>query len=479
MINQLSRNLIRVLCVVLYGVLQTSVVKSSTPCKGFEESVGNSAIECGTIQVPENHDKPDGKKITISYVVLKAKNQTLSSYPMMYFSGGPGGRTLTENSILHWVKSPIGEERDIILFDQRGIGYSSALPNMNNEIFNILVQDVAQENELDLMRRVIADTGQKIRQQGIYLENYNSFQSAADVGIIMNHLGYEKYNLYATSYGTRLARVVQDQFPEMINSVIHNSPSPMNDDFLQTRLAGYSLAMERIFEFCGTDEECSEAYPKLKEAYFSIFKILKEKPLAVPFGEGVFIVNPQDVIYLLRRASYSSHSRTLVPQLIQALVDGKGEVLVQIIGFESMIKNFMNFSMMLSVERFESFDPAYDSEQIAGSYDKYPLLPVKMGVLDAFYQAGMAWHDGSVAAKDRGFKASGVPTLIMSNYFDSATPPENGYIFKESIPNALLLILDEGGHGGGNEECRNKVMADFMNKPNDSLNVACLLLYKE
>jgi len=479
MIDQLSRNIIRALCVVLYGALQTSVAESSTPCQDFKDSIDRSAIECGTVQVPENHNKPDGKKITISYVLLKAKNQTLSPYPMMYFSGGPGGRTLTENSILHWMKSPIGEERDIILFDQRGVGYSSALPNMNNEIFNILVQDVAQENELDLMRRVIADTGQKIRQQGIRLENYNSFQNAADVGVIMNHLGYEKYNLYATSYGTRLARVVQDQFPEIINSVIHNSPSPMKHDFLQTRLAGYSLAMERIFEFCRTDEECSEAYPKLKETYFSIFKILKEKPLVVPFRERVFIVNPHDAIYLLRRASYSSHSRTLVPQLIRALVDGKGEALAQIIGVESMIKNFMNFSMMLSVERFESFNPAYGAEHIASSYDKYPLLPVKMGVLDAFYQAGMSWHDGSVAAEDRLFKPSEVPTLIMSNYYDPATPPENGYIFKEGIPGAFLLILDEGGHGGGNEKCRNKVMADFMDNPNDSPNVSCLLLYKK
>ncbi|WP_339865029.1 alpha/beta hydrolase [Paremcibacter congregatus] len=484
MTEQLSRNLIRMMSAVVsfYICLVSQGLASapSTPCQDFEESIKGSAMECGTIQVPENHGEPEGKEITISYVVLKAKNQASTSYPMMYFSGGPGGKTLTGNSLQQWLKSPIRDERDIILFDQRGIGYSSALPNMNGEIFEILAQDVSQEAEHYLMQNVMVNVQQKIQQQGIHLENYNSFQNAADAGMIMRHLGYEKYNLYATSYGTRLARVVQDQFPEMINSVIHNSPSPMTHDFLQARLVGYSLAMERIFNFCAADKDCRENYPGLKETYFSIFRILKEKPLAVPFGEGVFVINPQDVIYLLRRASYSSRSRTLVPQLITALVDeGKGEALDQIIGFEFMIKDFMNFSMMLSVERFETFDQAHNSEYIAASYDKHPLLPVKMGLLDAFYQAGMSWHNGSVAAEDRIFKISEVPTLIMSNYFDPATPPENSHIFKERIPNALLLILDEGGHGGGNEKCRNKVMTEFMNKPKDKPDISCLVIYPE
>ena len=42
--------------------------------------------------------------------------------------------------------------------------------------------------------------------------SYNSYQNAMDVGMLMDHLGYEKYNINGTSYGTRLARIVADMF---------------------------------------------------------------------------------------------------------------------------------------------------------------------------------------------------------------------------------------------------------------------------
>jgi hypothetical protein len=49
----------------------------------------------------------------------------------------------------------------------------------------------------------------------------------------------------------------------------------------------------------------------------------------------------------------------------------------------------------------------------------------------------------------------------------------------ENLSKGKLLILDEGGHGGGNRECKNQVMIDFMNNPNVQLNTSCLNIYLE
>ena len=74
---------------------------------------------------------------------------------------------------------------------------------------------------------------------------------------------------------------------------------------------------------------------------------------------------------------------------------------------------------------------------------------------------------------------SDIPTLIFVNRFDPVTPPKNGVLFQENLANATLLILDEGGHGGGNEVCKDLVMINFMNNPNAKLDVSCLNLYAE
>ena len=107
------------------------------------------------------------------------------------------------------------------------------------------------------------------------------------------------------------------------------------------------------------------------------------------------------------------------------------------------------------------------------------MLPVKLGFFDAFYQAGMNWHENSLPLADRKFKDSDIPTLIFVNQYDPVTPPENGYLFLENLSNGTLLVLDEGGHASGNPECKDQVIIDFINNPNRDQKTACLKLYKK
>ncbi|MFC2087794.1 alpha/beta fold hydrolase [Bacteroidota bacterium] len=437
-------------------------------------------VQAGAILVPENHDDPDGKKIQITYIVLKAKDANSTAFPLIFFSGGPGENTISQGMVNFALDDPTRDERDIILFDQRGIGYSSALPDMSLSSFDIMTRNTTEKEELALMTQLILEYKKDCEVQNINPEYYNTMQNAKDVGMLFKHLGYEKYNLWGGSYGTRLARVVQDMFPEYINSSVLDSPAPLSGDFLLNRLDSYSLALSRIFEYCENDPNCKSQYPKLKEDYFKAISILKRKPLKVSMNDSLDVyINAQDGIYLLRRLLYQSNSREKAPELIKAYIEGGGQVISEILKHENQLTRGLNLSMLLSVEKYENFNPANTAQVIEEHYKKYPLIPVKMGFFDAFYQAGMNWHTSSLPMEDRKFQDSDVPTLIFVNQFDPVTPPKNGYLFKENLSNGTLLILDEGGHGGVNQECKGKVIIDFMNDPNGKLNISCLNLYKK
>lgn len=58
-----------------------------------------------------------------------------------------------------------------------------------------------------------------------------------------------------------------------------------------------------------------------------------------------------------------------------------------------------------------------------------------------------------------------VPTLIMVGKHDQLTPPRTVEKLESEIPNAKLLILDEGGHGLYWEvpDSFNKAVLDFLN----------------
>ena len=465
---------------LVYGCQQVNDTTSSVVAHGIEWFSDQNDVNAGAILVPENHDDPEGRKIQITYLVIKARDTTSAAFPVIYFTGGPGGNSIDEGAIEFFKNQPINNEHDIILFDQRGIGYSSALPDMAYGSWDVMAADANEEEELILMSSLIEEYKKKCSDQNIGLEFYNTHQNAKDVGMLFKHLGYEKYNLQGGSYGTRLGRVVQDKFPEYVNSSVLDSPAPLSGDFLLDRFDSYSLSLGRIFEYCDGNPECKNDYPNLKDEYFKAIAQLQEKPLSIKMNDSVTVhINAQDGIYLLRRLLYQGDSRERAPKLIRAFLEGTGEVIDQVLEIETGMTEGLNLSMLLSVEKYEMFNPANTAAVINEHYEKYPLIPVKLGFFDAFYQAGVNWHSASLPMEDRGFQNSDIPTLILVNKYDPVTPPKNGYLFKETLSNATLLVLDEGGHGGGNRECKASVILEFMDNPTGTLDTSCLNIFDE
>jgi pimeloyl-ACP methyl ester carboxylesterase len=297
---------------------------------------------------------------------------------------------------------------------------------------------------------------------------------------LFEHLGYPKYNLFGGSYGTRLARVVQDLFPAFVNSSVLDSPSPLSTDFLISRLDSYSLALERILAYCDNTPECQTEYPRLKEDYFKALKRLKRDPLEVRFSDSeVFWVNEQDGIYLLRRLLYMDGARERAPRLIRAFLDGNPEPVKEVLKYEYALTEGINMSMLLSVERYENFRPENTPAAIEEHYRQLPLLPLPMGFFDAFYRAGQGWHEAILPLSERSFRPSAIPTLIFANRYDPVTPPEYGNLFMETLSKGQLLILDESGHGAGNQDCKDRVMAAFMDDPEGALDTSCLNIFRE
>ncbi len=79
-------------------------------------------VECGYLTVPENRRDPNSPLIDLAVAIVKSENEG-AQIPLIYLEGGPGGSAL--DGIELWLDTPIGFERDIILIDQRGTGYSN------------------------------------------------------------------------------------------------------------------------------------------------------------------------------------------------------------------------------------------------------------------------------------------------------------------------------------------------------------------
>ena len=91
-----------------------------TPCtlaKGTESLMAY----CGTLQVPENHDAPNGRKITLAISWLPANGEAEPD-PIFMLAGGPGQAARGSFPMVAGAFSEARKKRHIILLDQRGTG---------------------------------------------------------------------------------------------------------------------------------------------------------------------------------------------------------------------------------------------------------------------------------------------------------------------------------------------------------------------
>ena len=444
-------------------------------CSFLGDVSDTTRLVCGSIRVPENHDKPDGRQISIAYVILKSEDSDTEQYPMIYFTGGPGGQALL--NVQGQLDNPILKTRDIIRFDQRGIGKSSPLPDLTSKLYGLFPEDLTSDEERERIGRLVRELRQTCDEEGIEIEMYNTFQNARDVGMLMDHLGYDKYNLRGGSYGTRIARVVADYFPERIHTAIYDSPAPHRNDYLLTRLEDYSVSLRKVLDYCQAVPECNEQYPDLEAAYFEVLDRLSREPVEAEFAGRPFVLNPQDAIFFLRYELYKNDSRSLVPKFIAALRTEDLDWINQVIDSRGMSTS--NYAMFLACENYEEYDHGITSEVVAQKYGELELLPYELPIFTSLYLNSSDFLKSYASKEMKEYRVSDIPSLIFINQFDPVTPPENAAIFQSKMIDSRAFVIDEGGHGGGDMECKRKIMDAFMTSPDVELDTKCLKLYEE
>ena len=91
--------------------------------------VDGQQVNCGYVSVPENRNVNDGRKVKLALAIFKApqSRNTPDPDPVLRLDGGPGGPSLD-----NWASSVTAAnyktfifDHDLIMFDQRGTGYST------------------------------------------------------------------------------------------------------------------------------------------------------------------------------------------------------------------------------------------------------------------------------------------------------------------------------------------------------------------
>jgi pimeloyl-ACP methyl ester carboxylesterase len=172
------------------------------------------AAQCGTLEVPENRNKPGGRKISLAIAILPANTLNPRSDPLFILAGGPG-QAASYLGPFAAALTGVRKDRDIVLVDQRGTGRSSPL-----QCAAFKADDSADATlELDQLPRA-ARCVKELAEAGADAAQYTTAAWIADLDAVRNALGYAKVNLWGGSYGTRVALEYLRAYPARVRSVV-------------------------------------------------------------------------------------------------------------------------------------------------------------------------------------------------------------------------------------------------------------------
>jgi len=232
-----------------------------------EYFLGEPSVECGQVTVPADWTEPDGGTVKIAVYRIPSTNNSPAADPVVFLAGGPGGSGVNSvNDFSVGKASYLRDRSDILVVDQRGTGYSDPALYCS-EIFTTPSPAGYQDDEIRTqhyqeMHQACVD---RLAGEGVDLADYNSTYTALDFDAVRMALGYEEWNLYGVSYGTRLALTLMREKPEHIRSVVLDSVIPVEINGMSEGDYPYYWAIEQIAVNCAADDDCTDKVGNIKE----------------------------------------------------------------------------------------------------------------------------------------------------------------------------------------------------------------------
>jgi pimeloyl-ACP methyl ester carboxylesterase len=460
----------------LWGQWPSSALAATAPLLALHEcriehplKVSSIPARCGTWRVPLDREHP-GASIDLNVAVVPALNRRSTAAPMFLLAGGPGQGAVQVYVSVAGAFARINRNHAIVLLDQRGTGKSNPLTCEYPEDW------LAPPDPIPALRKA---TGECLAKLGASARFFTTSIAVRDLDEVRAALGYAQIDLYAGSYGTRVAQLYMRRYPSHTHAVILDGVTyPEQALGVQTPQDG-ERSLNLIVARCQQAKDCADAYPELRQdldgllRQFGPDKVMisiddpdSGLPKQIEFNHNLLGV-------ALRLLSYSSMQASLLPTLIHQAAHGNlaplaAQAIMGVRQVGDQIANGMQYSVLCSED-----EPFYD----AANMDRAAMLKTYQGTeqVDGVREICKLWPKGPVDADLHSPLHSDIPTLLLSGEADPVTPPDDAERAAQGLTRHRHVIVKDEGHGQLAIACMPRLMAAFLDSPQpEKLDVTCL-----
>jgi pimeloyl-ACP methyl ester carboxylesterase len=394
---------------------------------------------CGVFEIPENRDRPNGRRLPIHVVVIPATSGSSLKDPIVPLNGGPGEATISTAAAYAERFATLLRDRDLVLIDQRGTGLSAPLQ------CNLYSADEAATNLRDFFPVTAVKRCQAALLPRADLTQYSYRHFAHDIEYVRRALGYGPLNLYAGSYGTRAAQFYLRAYPQSVRTAYLGSVVPLDVTIPLPLAKAAQEALEKTFTACDSDADCHAAFPDLQEEFRAILARLDSGSVIVPVPgrDEKATLDRGRFVEWVRSRLYRPSSASMLPWVIHRAYLGDWSPVVEgILSGAQERDSAASFGLFFSITCND--DIAFLREA--------DIVPATQGTFLGDYRvrqqqaACRDWPKVSIPPDYRTPVVSSVPTLFVSGDSDPATPLWFTTRVATGFSNRTEIVVGGQGH---------------------------------
>ena len=444
-----------------------------SPCSG----VGSGSFDCTTVTAPLDWNDPSVGTIDLA-VIRRAATNGDAIGSLLTNPGGPGasGYDLIAKSASYAVGSALSDAYDVIGFDPRGVGRSTAVrcfdgAQMDSYLFDIprsMRGTDAWRTELTGRNKAFAAACDA--NSGGILPYITTDNAARDMDLLRAVLGDAKLNYLGYSYGTFLGATYAKLFPERVGRLVLDGaidPSVSGLDVGTTQAIGFESALRAYMADCLAGSSCpfSGTTDQAMAGLATLLANVDARPLKASDGR---LLGADSLMTAIVAALYSQDSWSFLTSALSDALSGKADTAFRLTDFYYARDGAGMYSDN-STEAFRAYNCMdYPVDTSQADKDAATALIAQKAPTIAPYWDGVdpceTWPYPPTGVRERITADGAAPIVVVGTTNDPATPYAWSVSLAQQLSSGVLVTREGEGHTGYNKgnSCVDAAVEDYL-----------------
>jgi pimeloyl-ACP methyl ester carboxylesterase len=434
-------------------------------------------LKTGYLVVPERRFPEKGHRaIRLPFIIMKSRSSAPRLDPVLTTAGGPGGSTLARARSRQ--RNPLLEERDVILFEQRGTRFAKPAllaPKIDASLRSGWGTRLNGEPDPEQVARAMAETLHEYEEQGIDLAGYTTKESASDICDLRRLLGIDSWNLYGYSYSTKLMLTILRDNPEGVRAVVLDSILPLEANWDEEAPANILDTLQQVLTSALEDEVLGKRIDGLEERLFIFLAQANLQPVEIecknPLAAGENLTLRLDAAGVMNCIYAGLEDSSVIPRLPLVIDEiSRGDIQRLAPLAEAYLASFLGYAwgMRTAVwcnEEFPFERPARITET-----DSFPCELSRFVQTAVPLEALRFWPQGRPEPSENEPVRSDVPVLIASGEFDPDTPTKWAQAAASFLRNSQVVEFAGMSHVPlFSHPDADRIIREFLDHPRDKV----------